>query len=142
MACQHKNSINYYKISSYDIILLDLTFVRRVFIISLCLFLTLFCDSQPKILEQNISGFDRAGSALHYPAQLVFADTGFLGNPVSGLAAALDTFSDSINYHANNHISKFLHTQYILLLGSCQVQNYQKFIFFLQLFHVSRSGTG
>ena len=30
MACQHKNSINYYEIGSYDIILLDLTFVMRV----------------------------------------------------------------------------------------------------------------
>ena len=30
MACQYKNSINYYKIGSYDIILLDLTFARRV----------------------------------------------------------------------------------------------------------------
>jgi hypothetical protein len=74
-------------------------------IISPCLFLALFCDSQPKILEQNISGLDRTGSTLHYPTQLIFTYAGFFAYPVSGLAAGLDMFSDSLNNHANNHIS-------------------------------------
>jgi hypothetical protein len=75
-----------------------------------------------KILEQNISRLYGAGSTLHYPAQLVLTNARFLGNPVPGLATGLDMLSNGLNNHSNNHISKSLHVQYKLLLGSYQVQ--------------------
>ena len=78
----------------------------------------LFGDCQPKVFQQLVGGFGRASPALHYPAQLVFADAGILADAVSGLTAAPDVFSDSLNNHANNHISKSLPVQYKLLLGS------------------------
>jgi hypothetical protein len=90
------------------------------------LFLDLFRDFQPKILEQNISGCDRAGSPLHYAAQLVLSNAGFLGYPVACLAAALDMFSDGLDNHTDNHIFDLLHLQYKPMLGRQQVISMQE----------------
>ena len=102
----------------------------------LSLSLALFRNCQSKIPEQNISGFDRAGSTLHYPTQLVFSNTGFFGDSVSSLTAVLDMFSYSLNNHSDNHISKYLHLQYKQVLGTCQVYSLKNFNFLGHRLHL------
>ena len=73
--------------------------------------LALSRNRQTKIFEQNISGFDRTRSALHYSTQLVFTDSAFFGYPVSALASSLaarNLFSDGLDNHTGNHIFNVL----------------------------------